>query len=156
MSTVTIHSDFGAHEEEICHSFHFFSFYLPFCVCSITQSCLTAFWPHGLYLPGFSVHRISQARILECAAISYTRGIFWTQELDLDVSIPQLNDKLGRPSLTEEERLALRKGCTMGTCMRTCVPVWRGEGAFLAEEMGESQLKPKSQVHLLMGREGTP
>ena len=29
MATVTIHSDFGAQEEEICHYFHLFPFYLP-------------------------------------------------------------------------------------------------------------------------------
>ena len=29
MATVTSHSDFGAQEEEICHCFHFFPFYLP-------------------------------------------------------------------------------------------------------------------------------
>ena len=29
MTAVTIHSDFRAHENEICHCFHFFPFYLP-------------------------------------------------------------------------------------------------------------------------------
>ena len=29
MAAVTIFSDFGAHEEEICHCFNFFPFYLP-------------------------------------------------------------------------------------------------------------------------------
>ena len=29
MAAVTIHSDFGAQENKICHCFHFFSFYLP-------------------------------------------------------------------------------------------------------------------------------
>ena len=29
MAAVTIHSDFGAQENKICHRFHFFSFYLP-------------------------------------------------------------------------------------------------------------------------------
>ena len=28
MAVVTIHSDFGAQEEEICHYFHLFPFYL--------------------------------------------------------------------------------------------------------------------------------
>ena len=32
--------------------------------------------------PGFSVHGILQARILECVAISYSRGIFPTQGLN--------------------------------------------------------------------------
>ena len=29
MATVTNHSDFGAQEEEICHCFHLFLFYVP-------------------------------------------------------------------------------------------------------------------------------
>ena len=29
MATVTIHSDFGAQENKVCHYFHFFPFYLP-------------------------------------------------------------------------------------------------------------------------------
>ena len=31
-------------------------------------------WPHGISLPGFSVHGISQARILEWVVISFSRG----------------------------------------------------------------------------------
>ena len=30
--------------------------------------------PHGLYLPGSSIHGIFQARLLECIAISFSRG----------------------------------------------------------------------------------
>ena len=42
------------------------------CCCLVTKSCLTLWRPHGLYvdLPGSSVQKISQARILEWAAIS--------------------------------------------------------------------------------------
>ena len=32
--------------------------------------------------PGFSVHEVSQARILEWVAISFSRGVFLTQGLD--------------------------------------------------------------------------
>ena len=39
MAAVTIHSDFGAQEEEICHYFHLFPFYLP---CRNAAGC------HGL------------------------------------------------------------------------------------------------------------
>ena len=45
-----------------------------------TQSCQTLQF-HGL--SGSSVHGILQARILEWAAISFSRGIFLTQELNL-------------------------------------------------------------------------
>ena len=36
MASVTIHSDFGVQEEEICHYFHIVSFYLP---CSNGAIC---------------------------------------------------------------------------------------------------------------------
>ena len=36
MAAVTVHSDFGAQEEEICHYFHLFPFYLP---CSNGAGC---------------------------------------------------------------------------------------------------------------------
>ena len=42
------------------------------CVCSVIQSCLTLCNPMDCSLPGSSVHRISQARILEQVAISYS------------------------------------------------------------------------------------
>ena len=40
------------------------------------QSCLTLHDPIDLNLPGFSVHEIFQARILEWVAISFSRGSF--------------------------------------------------------------------------------
>ena len=49
------------------------------CVCSVTQSCLTLCNPMDCSLPGSSVHRISQARIMERVAISdsiYLYSIF--------------------------------------------------------------------------------
>ena len=52
------------------------------CVCSVNQSCLTLCNPMDCSPPGFSVHGIFQARILEQVAISSSRGIFPTQELN--------------------------------------------------------------------------
>jgi len=47
-------------------------------LCSVTQSCLTLLWPHGLYsLRVFFVYGILQVRILECVAISSYRGPSW-------------------------------------------------------------------------------
>ena len=41
----------------------------------VGKSCLTL-WPYGLYSPpGFFVHRISQARLLEWVAISFSRDL---------------------------------------------------------------------------------
>ena len=54
------------------------------CVCartrSVTQSCLTLCNPIDCSLPGSSVHEIFQARILEKAAISYSRRSSWSQD----------------------------------------------------------------------------
>ena len=42
--------------------------------CTCIQSCLTLWDPMDCSPPGCSVHRISQARILEWVAISSSRG----------------------------------------------------------------------------------
>ena len=53
------------------------------CACSVARSCLTLCDPMDYSLPGSSVHGISQAGILESVAISFSRGIFSTQGLNL-------------------------------------------------------------------------
>jgi len=52
---------------------------LNVCVCSVTQSCQTHCDLRDCSLPGSSVHRVFQARILEWVAISYSRGTFLNQ-----------------------------------------------------------------------------
>ena len=47
--------------------------------CLVTQSCLILCDSMDCTIPGSSVHGISQARILEWAAISFSKGIFLTQ-----------------------------------------------------------------------------
>ena len=47
---------------------------LPSEVSEVAQSCLTLCNPIDCSLPGSSVHRIFQARILEWVAISFSRG----------------------------------------------------------------------------------
>ena len=42
--------------------------------CSVTQSCLTLCGPMDYSLPGFSVHGISQIRILEWVAMPSSKG----------------------------------------------------------------------------------
>ena len=53
------------------------------CESEVVQSCLTLCDPMNYSLPGSSIHRIFQARILEWAAISFSRGVFPTQGLNL-------------------------------------------------------------------------
>ena len=48
--------------------------YMCVCVCVGPQSCPTPCDPMDHNSPGSSVHEISQARILEPVAISYSRG----------------------------------------------------------------------------------
>ena len=50
------------------------------CCCLVTKLCMTLCNFMDCSRPGSSVHGISQARILEWVAISFSRGIFLTQE----------------------------------------------------------------------------
>ena len=47
---------------------------------SVAQSCLTPYYRMDCSLPGSSVHGISQARILEWVAISFSRGSSWPRD----------------------------------------------------------------------------
>ena len=54
------------------------------CVCVlVTQSCPTLCNPMDCTLPGSSVHGILQARILEWAAISFSKGPYWPRDWTL-------------------------------------------------------------------------
>ena len=55
-----------------------------FCACKglVTQLCPTLCNPMDCSPPGFPLHGISQARILEWVAFSFSRGIFLTQGLN--------------------------------------------------------------------------
>ena len=57
-------------------SLRIYNFSLCVCVCFIVQSCPDNLQLHGLYVLGSSVHGISQIRILEWVAISFSRGSF--------------------------------------------------------------------------------
>ena len=52
-------------------------------LCSVAQSCQTVCDPMDCILPGSSVHRILQARILEWVAISFSRGSSWPRDRTL-------------------------------------------------------------------------
>ena len=69
---------------------YFFSFPLFFfhllhccCCCSVAKACLTLCDPMHYSPPSSSVHRILQARKLECIATSFSMGIFQTQGLNM-------------------------------------------------------------------------
>ena len=50
------------------------------CCCSVAKSCLTLCNPADYCLPGSSVHGISQARILDWVAISFSRRSSWPRD----------------------------------------------------------------------------
>ena len=54
--------------------------YVCVCVCMCVQSRPSLCDPVDCNLPGFSVLGISQARILEWIAISYSRGLTWPRD----------------------------------------------------------------------------
>jgi len=49
-------------------------------MCVLPQSCPTLCAPVDCSLPGFSIHGISQAKILELVAISFSRGSSWPRD----------------------------------------------------------------------------
>ena len=75
-----VHPTFEWFNSSIFLSMFLFKLWMPLCfysilyVCSVTQLCLTPWGPTGCRLPGSSAHGIFQARILECIAISSSRG----------------------------------------------------------------------------------
>ena len=54
--------------------------WLCVCVCLVAQSCLTLCNPMDCSPSGSSVHGISQARILERVAVSFSRGSSWATD----------------------------------------------------------------------------
>ena len=54
--------------------------YTTECVCLVAQSCLALCDPMDCSSPGSSVHGILQARILEWAAIPFSRGSSWPRD----------------------------------------------------------------------------
>ena len=63
-----------------CKSFFTFHTDISDCYCLGTKSCLTLCSSVDYSPPGLSVHGISQARILEWVAISFSRGSSWPRD----------------------------------------------------------------------------
>ena len=55
-------------------------FHLYFNCSLVPKSCPILLQSHGLCPPGFSVHGISQARILQWVAVSFSRGSSWPRD----------------------------------------------------------------------------
>ena len=78
-TTVQKHQFFGAHPSLWSNS-HIHTWLLETPCCLVTKLCLTLCDPMDCSLPGFSVHGISQARILEWVAISCFRESSWPRD----------------------------------------------------------------------------
>ena len=98
--------------------------YVLYCAKSL-QSCPILYDPMDCSPPGFSVHRILQARILEWDAMPSSRGIFPTQGSNLCLLcllLRQASSSLlaapGRPSGNQSPSLCL------GNCRMARVPAF--------------------------------
>ena len=58
-----------------------FNIVINYCCCSVAKSCPTLWNPMDFCPLGSSVHVISQARILQWVAISFSRGSSWSSSL---------------------------------------------------------------------------
>ena len=99
------------------------AFTICYC-CLVVESCLTLLWPHRLWPARLLCPGISQARILEWVAISFSRGIFLTHR-----SNPRL--LLGRQILyhwaTTREACTSLWGSQMPTVCTLCIWNWISE-----------------------------
>ena len=79
------------------------------CVCQVAQTCLTLCDPTDRSPPGSSVHGILQARILECVAMPFSRGIFPARGREPESpASPALAGRFSTTSTTWETLLLLR------------------------------------------------
>ena len=69
---------FLLHQKHPVYHSSFLPLYLTLCA-KLLRLCLTPCDPMDSSPPGSSVHEILQARILECVAISFSRGFLLTQ-----------------------------------------------------------------------------
>ena len=88
-------------------------------MCSVSKSCLTLYNPMDCGPPGSSVHRISQARILEWVAISFSRGSSWPRDQTHSLELA------GGFSTTEPSEKPKLLCCCSGTqsCPTLCDPM---------------------------------
>ena len=83
------------------------------CICAhlVAQSCPVLCDPMDCSLPGFSVHEILQARILEWVAVAFLQGIFPTQELNLCLLCWQVDSLPTAPPGKPQLNIYLHPNC---------------------------------------------
>ena len=86
------------------------------CVCClyvVTKSCPTLCDPMGCSLPGSSVHRILQARVLEWVATSYSRGSSRPRDRNSVSCVPCIGRHILIHSTTRKVQLLLFLSCKL-------------------------------------------
>ena len=113
------------------------------CVCVlVSQSCLTLCDPMDCSLPGSSVHRILQARILEWVAISFSREHSWCRDWTQVSCIGrQILYHLRVPQLRtwKSPHWNMRTTCSLLTQSLSCLPFFP-----ILTTMGEQKLPPQN------------
>ena len=84
----------------------------------VTQSCLTLSDPMDCSLPGFSIHGIFQARVLEWGAIAFSKGIGYS--LQYSWASPA-----GKESACNAEDLGCKDPLEDGKATHSSILAWR-------------------------------
>ena len=90
----------------------FYKFFHGVYACG--QSCPTPYNPMGYRPPGYSVHRVFQARILEWVAISYSRGSSWSRSWTCVSCVSWI----GRWILYHQHHLGFSIGSILNWCLK--------------------------------------
>ena len=92
-------------ESKIIQFFETFQCWIFCCCCLFAKSCRTLWDPVDCSPPGFSVHGISEARVLKGIAISFSTGSSWPKDRTCTSCVSSLADgffttkPLGKPKI---------------------------------------------------------
>ena len=122
---------------------------------SNTQSCLTVWDSMDCCPPGSSVHRISQARILEWVAISFFRGSSWPRDqahISTDSLLSHQWSEVAQscPTLCDPLDCSL-PGFSFHAVFQARVPEW----IAISFSRGASRPRDQTQVSHIAGRQFT-
>ena len=92
-------------------------------VCLVTKLFLTLCNPMSCSPPGSSVHEVSQVRILEWAAISFSRGSSWPRDRTLVSCISCIVRRILYHWATREAQFALVTFQMLNTHMLLAAPI---------------------------------
>ena len=96
--------------------------------CSVAQLCPTLWVPMDCSPPGSSIHGISQIRILEWVAVSFSRGSSWPRD---GTCVCCISKQICYPWATREAR------------PQTFATHWKRRGRSLKEDPGTAYTKPQ-------------